>query len=192
MPFQYTIIKSATENLRNLHVRREKILYWGVCCGREGDMTVLCVLIVGMICFCDLWIKHRVEKEDSGNLPKLILGNRILIQRHHNCGAILNLGQRWSRAVTVVSVLACAALAAIFLFRMGRKGGRLIDVGLAFLLGGAFSNTYDRLKRKYVVDYFSFQVKWEPFRRIVFNLADFAILIGAVFMVVSGDSPKRQ
>ena len=36
---------------------------------------------------------------------------------------------------------------------LGQKGKAALKLGLAFLLGGAFSNTYDRLKRKYVVDY---------------------------------------
>ena len=51
---------------------------------------------------------------------------------------------------------------------------------LALLLGGSFSNTYDRLRRKYVVDYLSFPVKWKWFRDIVFNISDFCIIIGAL------------
>lgn len=48
------------------------------------------------------------------------------------------------------------------------------------LLGGAFSNTYDRCRRKYVVDYFSFGVKWKRLSRIVFNISDFGIILGAL------------
>ena len=52
------------------------------------------------------------------------------------------------------------------------------------LLGGAFSNAYDRLKRGYVVDYFSLNLKWEPLRRVVFNISDFCILIGAMLVAI--------
>ena len=61
---------------------------------------------------------------------------------------------------------------------------RVMRTGLAFLLGGAFSNTYDRLKRKYVVDYFSLNVKWKRLRRIVFNISDFCIMTGALLTVI--------
>ena len=63
---------------------------------------------------------------------------------------------------------------------------KLRDFYPSLLLGGAFSNTYDRLKRKYVVDYFSFGVKWEPLRAIVFNISDFCILIGALIIAIKG------
>lgn len=70
--------------------------------------------------------------------------------------------------------------AAAFTFR----GNRLLKAGLAFLLGGAYSNTYDRLARKYVVDYVSFPVKNKKIRNIVFNISDFCIVIGALLMVI--------
>ena len=56
--------------------------------------------------------------------------------------------------------------------------------GFALLLGGAYSNTYDRLIRKYVVDYVSFPVKNKKIRNIVFNISDFCIMIGALLIVL--------
>lgn len=57
--------------------------------------------------------------------------------------------------------------------------------GLAMLLGGAYSNTYDRLRRKYVVDYVSFGVPVKRLRRIIFNISDFCIMIGAMITVIA-------
>lgn len=48
------------------------------------------------------------------------------------------------------------------------------------MLGGAFSNTYDRLVRKYVVDYVSFHVPLKGLKKVIFNIGDFCILIGAL------------
>ena len=42
----------------------------------------------------------------------------------------------------------------------------------------------DRLTRGYVVDYFSFNVKWEKLRRLVFNISDFFILGGTLLSLV--------
>ena len=144
--------------------------------------AVCCVLIVLGIFLGDEWIKNQIEKRIGIHKP--ILGNRILIQKYHNRGAMLNLGQYHQKVVMGVSVIFCILLTAVFLLSLGHKGNNLLRVGLAFLLGGAFSNTYDRLKRKYVVDYFSFQVRWTPLRRIVYNLSDFCIIIGALLVVL--------
>lgn len=142
----------------------------------------LCVFIISCIFFGDYKIKKYVEEKIDG--PKPILGGRILVRRYHNRGAMLNLGQRRSKIVTVVSLFLCLLLTAVFLLSLGQRGNNLLRIGLSFLLGGAFSNTYDRLKRKYVVDYFSFQVKWKPLGRIVYNLSDFCIITGALLAVL--------
>ena len=147
-------------------------------------MALVCVLIVAGIFTGELWIKNKVDGSGSRKLPKSIWGGRILLGRYHNKGAALNLGQHRSRVVAAVSVALCIVLTISFLFSFGQKGNRLLQLGLAFLLGGAYSNTYDRLKRKYVVDYFSFHVKWKPLRNIVFNLADFCIAVGAMLIVI--------
>ena len=68
----------------------------------------------------------------------------------------------------------------------GRKWNRMIKIGLSFVLGGAYSNTYDRIFRNYVVDYISFNVKNKKIRQIVFNVADFCIMIGAILVVIGG------
>jgi signal peptidase II len=73
---------------------------------------------------------------------------------------------------------------------LGKKGKVLLKTGLAFILGGAYSNTYDRLRRKYVVDYISFDLKSgnklaDKFKKIVFNISDFAIIIGSMFLVIN-------
>ena len=60
-----------------------------------------------------------------------------------------------------------------------------IPASVGFLLGGAFSNTYDRLSRGYVVDYLRLRTGIGAVDRVVFNLADFAILIGAMCVALA-------
>lgn len=115
---------------------------------------------------------------------KCFCKGRILIRRHHNRGVMLNFLQKWQPAVAVLSLVLTAIVTVLFGLSFGMRGNNLLRVGLAFLLGGAFSNTYDRLKRKYVVDYLSFGVKWKKLRRIIFNISDFCIIIGALLAVI--------
>ena len=148
-------------------------------------ILLCCILIITGIFFADLRIKNAVERMDTDDLHrKKKWKNRILIRKYHNKGAMLNLGQNRSRAVAALSVLQSILITMLFIVSLGRRGNHLLRIGLSVLLGGAFSNTYDRLKRKYVVDYFSFNVAWEPLRRIIFNISDFCIMIGAVLAVL--------
>lgn len=147
-------------------------------------VAVLFVTLASVICFGDLYIKNQVEKyipaKGNGKNESELLGGRLLLRRHHNRGMVLNAGEKRQPVVAAVSLTLTVMLTAVFLISLGHRGNNLLRAGLSLLLGGAFSNTYDRLKRKYVVDYLSFGVRWKGLRKIVFNLSDFCIIIGAL------------
>lgn len=99
--------------------------------------------------------------------------------------------------VGILSLVLSAFVSGIFAAVLQRKGARIQKTGLALVLGGAYSNTYDRLKRKYVVDYFSVLIETKNIKNrflqklankintMVFNLADFGIMIGSILFIVS-------
>ena len=101
-----------------------------------------------------------------------------------NKGAALNMGSSVPMLVAAASILLCCVMTLVYIFTLGRAGKFFLKTGLSFLLGGAYSNTYDRLRRKYVTDYISFNAGPAWFRNIVFNIADFAIMVGAVFITL--------
>ena len=125
-----------------------------------------------------------IQEMQSEGEEEAVLGGRLLIRRYHNKGAFLNAGERRRGLVAVLSVALTLCVTVLFLLTFTCKGSRLLKAGLAFLLGGAYSNTYDRLMRKYVVDYVSFPVKNKKIRNIVFNISDFCIAVGALLMVL--------
>ena len=49
---------------------------------------------------------------------------------------------------------------------------------MVFLLGGAYSNTYDRVKKGFVTDYLNFPKMPGKIKNIVFNISDFCIMVG--------------
>ena len=58
-------------------------------------------------------------------------------------------------------------------------------LGWGLLLGGGISNIAERVLRGYVTDYFSFcRALPKKLRRLVFNIADMCIFIGAVLAAI--------
>lgn len=150
-------------------------------------MVILGCTVLAMAVFViDLLIKNHIEGMEmvGEGQEKPLLGGRILLRRHHNQGAFLNVGERRRSLVAMLSLALTLGATVLFLVTFTYRGSGILKAGLALLLGGAYSNTYDRLMRKYVVDYVSFPVKNKRIRNIVFNISDFCIMIGALLMVI--------
>ena len=62
------------------------------------------------------------------------------------------------------------------------KGNYLTKTGLALIAGGGLSNLYDRMKRGYVVDYFT--INYRKLRKVIFNLADICIFAGGFLVIL--------
>lgn len=136
-------------------------------------------LIVGIF-MGDTYLKERMERQLPSGEDQEVWGGRLLLRKHHNPGVMLGVGKGQGRLVTTLSLLFTAFAVLIFVCSLSIYGSNLLRAGLSLLLGGAFSNTYDRLKQQYVTDYVSFNVKWKPLRRLVFNVSDFCIILGAM------------
>lgn len=146
--------------------------------------------IVVLIFLLDAFIKGRVEKYGEEGREKKACKGALVIRKYHNRGAFLNAGENVSSFVAALSLILTLFTCAVFMLTLGQKGRGMRKTGLSLLLGGAFSNTYDRLRRRYVVDYFSFGVKWKPLRSVVFNISDFCILIGTVLAVCAAERER--
>ncbi len=148
------------------------------------------ILIVTAVFVLDLFIKGKIEERFSEKEQRLICGGRIKLRKLHNHGAAMNVMDKKPQRVRFVSGIITAGTAMCFIMLLFRKGYYLLKGGLALLLGGALSNLYDRYKRGYVIDYFSFQTKYRRLRRIVFNLSDMFIFLGAIMIAVWGFATK--
>lgn len=76
------------------------------------------------------------------------------------------------------------AAATVFIVWLLAKHGsqRLFAFSLALILGGAIGNVVDRIVRGHVVDFGL--LHWQRFHWPAFNVADSAITVGAVLLVV--------
>jgi signal peptidase II len=88
----------------------------------------------------------------------------------------------WQRAFFIAVAVAASALI-LFLLRR-HAGERWFALGLALILGGALGNLYDRVVFGHVVDFLL--LHWRGWHYPAFNVADSAITVGAVILVVDG------
>ena len=154
-------------------------------------MTVIIFAILAAgIFLLDLLIKNYIETHLEVGQEKSVCRGKLPIRRYHNRGAFLDAGEKRQKAVALLSLLLTLFMTVVFLSTFSLRGNSTLRAGLALLLGGAYSNTYDRLTRNYVVDYVSFPVKNKRVRRVVFNISDFCIMIGALLMVL-GDMRRK-
>jgi len=105
------------------------------------------------------------------------------IVRAHNRGAafsFLNDASGWQRWFFVALGVAAATFIVWMLRRHG--GQRMFGWALALILGGALGNVIDRLVHGHVVDFI--QVHWQQHYFPSFNVADSAITIGAMLLIL--------
>lgn len=107
---------------------------------------------------------------------------------------LLSASNFWGRWLLV---LLTGAIAVFVSFWLWRERKRTDSVALAMVLGGAIGNILDRVRLGYVVDYADLHFgEFRPF--LVFNVADAAITIGVLLLLVrallmrDGKAPKKE
>lgn len=118
-----------------------------------------------------------------------VIGNFFVITSHRNTGAAFGIleGQRWLFIVITSVVL----IGMIYYMRLMIRGNkRMLATALSFLIGGAIGNFIDRLLTGEVVDFlqfnfvFSFFGKAVDYTFAIFNIADAAITVGVILIIL--------
>ena len=110
-----------------------------------------------------------------------VLGDVLRISHIRNSGAIFGVMRGSGGYFTYFSLVAAIVLVVVLL--LSRKARGLVKVGLGLVLGGAVGNLIDRLRLGAVVDFIDIGTS-DALRWPSFNVADLAITVGVIFIVV--------
>jgi len=142
----------------------------------------------GLVYVADRLTKMWAERALAGGPPVTVIPGVLQLNYTTNSGGAFGLGQSapWLFAGATVVVVAAIVAASLRL----RHGPTAVALGL--ILGGGIGNLTDRALRGdgvlsgRVVDFIDFRV-WP-----VFNLADSAIVVGALLLLVTGLFRDRE
>ncbi len=156
---------------------------------RWGALVAILSLCVG----CDQVTKQIARQRLDGHPPRSFLADTVRLVYAENQGAFLGLGGqlppsiRWALLVVVNSLMA-TGIAALLVWHSKMPAVRA--VACALLLGGAIGNLIDRVRFDgLVIDFMNVGVG--PVRTGIFNVADMAIMAGAVLLIWPHVAPAK-
>lgn len=140
------------------------------------------LILAGVVIGLDQWSKLAIVQQFQlhEGVPVTSFFNLV---RAHNPGAAFSFlagADGWQRWFFTALALAASIYITVLLRKHGNE--RLLSFALAMILGGALGNAIDRLLHSWVIDFLQFH--WNGAAFPSFNLADSAITLGAVLLIL--------
>lgn len=155
---------------------------------RKGlSANMMYLLITAGVFLLDLLIKGYMDKKYARKVQHKRCKGKILIEKYYNNGAALNLLAKKPKLMKYIHTLIMVLVCVVYYFVLRITGKKLGKFGIALMTGGGLSNLFDRYTKGHVVDYFRFNIGPKWLRRIIFNISDFCIFIGAVIAVLGSE-----
>ena len=141
--------------------------------------------IAGIVVILDQITKALIRPALSLHESMVVIPGYVDFTRVHNTGAafgMLNSVDIPFKAV-VLSLVALIALGGVAWYAATVPlADRMARIGIAGVLGGAIGNLIDRAKDGYVLDFVD--AYWNGWHFWAFNVADAAITVGVIFMIL--------
>ncbi|HIF18445.1 MAG TPA: lipoprotein signal peptidase [Cycloclasticus sp.] len=134
-----------------------------------------------------LWVVSYFQLYES--MPLLPLLNLTYVHNEGAAFSFLSSAGGWQRWFFVVIALIATTVLVIWLKRL-KPTEKWMAVTISLVLGGAIGNLYDRISYGYVIDFID--VYYQSHHWPVFNVADSAISIGVVMMLMDAFWGKKS
>jgi signal peptidase II len=151
------------------------------------------VVAIGTIVVLDQLTKFMIKATIPLYSKKAIIPNFLDFTHVQNSGAafgVLNAADFPYKSAVMIGIATLALVAISIYARQLGSDEKLSRYGLALILGGAFGNLVDRAIAGYVVDFVD--VYWGEIHFWAFNVADAAISVGAVLVLLDMIGIGRQ
>ena len=134
------------------------------------------LIVISILCFLDQYSKVYI----SLNINKLINKDLLIltIEYIRNYGAAFNILSGSRLFLSLISIISTIILMYLIFIREDK---RINKYGLSFIVAGSIGNGIDRIFYGYVIDFI--KIKFVDFP--VFNIADIAINIGILVMIIN-------
>ncbi|EEK77580.1 Lipoprotein signal peptidase [Bacillus cereus R309803] len=145
-----------------------------------GEMKMIYYVIALFVIAIDQISKWLIVKNMELGTSIPIIDNVLYITSHRNRGAawgILENKMWFFYIITVVFVVFI-----VFYMKKYAKTDKLLGISLGLILGGAIGNFIDRVFRQEVVDFIHVYIF--SYNYPVFNIADSALCIGVVLIII--------
>lgn len=140
------------------------------------------LLVVAGIFALDRVLKEKINCAKDEDFPKKLKGSRGLVEirRAFNPGFSMGRLGRHPKLVKALSVLATIFLAFALPYMSYTMGDSYLlqKYGMAMVLGGAMSNTYDRVRYGKVTDYLYIRIG--VLKKMIINIGDIALYFGGI------------
>lgn len=147
---------------------------------RFAVWCVVAMVIVLLDQFTKLLVLHNVPL-----FSKIPVTSFINITHQENPGAAFSFladAGGWQRWFFTVLAAGVSAFIVAWLWKLRHGGQQVLAWALALVLGGAIGNLVDRVRLGHVIDFIQVYIGSWPFPS--FNVADAAISVGAVLLIV--------
>ena len=158
---------------------------------RIGVRIVL-LLAIGATIGCDRVTKHVAATSLSEAPGRSFLADTFRLEYVENTGAFLGLGADWPLPVrtAVFGVGTGLLLVGLAVLAMRSRWHRRALLGVALFVAGGASNLVDRIVYGMVIDFMNVGIG--SLRTGIFNVADMAIMLGAVILALEGYRSDRH
>lgn len=152
----------------------------------RGRTALAWLWLSALVIVLDLATKELALRTLSLHDPIPVVDGLLNWMLTYNYGAafsFLSDASGWQRWFFSALAVVISGLLGVWLRRLPRSDWRQA-LPFALIIGGALGNLVDRLRFGYVVDFID--VYWGSYHWPAFNVADSAISVGAVMLVVFG------
>ncbi len=149
---------------------------------------------IGIISAAAVALLDRISKYWIVEIVRLPARGKIEISGIFDLSYVQNYGASFGMlsgglASRIILSMISAGVALGLAYWLGRLRRPVAVAGVAFIIGGAIGNLYDRVAYGYVVDFLDFSGLYFPW---VFNLADAAINVGVALLLLDAWQTRER